>query len=130
MQMFGKLDAVNQVMNVETKYLGQYQLRVAERVTDFNFNAAGLSNRMITPNGDGKNDAVEFKYDNPRASAVSGKVLDTKGSFVASMTQCPDVADCLRWDAASGGRVVPGGVYIYNIEAEGRTFTGTVVVIK
>lgn len=129
-QMYGKLDAVNQVMNVETKYLGQYQLRVAERVTDFNFNPAGLSNRMITPNGDGKNDAVEFKYDNPRASAVSGKVLDIKGSFVATMTQCPDVADCLRWDAASGGRVVPGGVYIYQIEAEGRTFTGTVIVIK
>jgi hypothetical protein len=128
-QMYGKVDELAQVMNVDTKYLGQYQLRSVERVTEFTFNPAGLSNKMISPNGDGKNDAVVFTFDNPRGSEVTGRVLNMKGTVVATMTQGP-IGSSLMWDGSSGGRAVPGGIYIYQIQAEGKTFSGTVLIIK
>ena len=132
LQLYGRLDSANQLMYVQTKYLGQFQLRSAERVGAFVFNAAGVSNRTITPNGDGKNDTVVFTFDNPQFSEVTGKIFDLKGAFVGGMSSDPslDPSTTLIWDGRAGGRVVPGGVYIYQISAEGRTFTGTVVVIK
>ncbi|MBI4377297.1 MAG: gliding motility-associated C-terminal domain-containing protein, partial [Elusimicrobia bacterium] len=132
LQLYGQLDASNQVLSVQTKYLGPYQLRAAERVGSFVFNPAGLTNRMLTPNGDGKNDTVVFTFDNPRFSEVTGKIFDVKGAFVASMYHDPtlDSNTTLVWDGKSNGAVVPGGVYIYQIEAEGRNYTGTVVVVK
>ncbi len=39
--------------------------------------------------------------------------------------------DALAWDGRDKtGHIVPAGVYIYKIEGEGRTFTGTVVVAQ
>ncbi|MFH1723900.1 MAG: gliding motility-associated C-terminal domain-containing protein, partial [Elusimicrobiota bacterium] len=114
---------------LRTQYLGRYQLRAVERVGAFTFDTAGVSNRLITPNGDGLNDSVVFTFDNPRDSAVSGKIFDLKGARVADMFPGP-VADSLEWDARGGGQVVPGGVYIYQIEAEDSVSNGTVVVIR
>jgi gliding motility-associated-like protein len=128
-QLYGKLDAVNQVVAVQTPYLGQYQLRAAERTQSFTFNSANVSNRMVTPNGDGKNDDVLFTFSNPAASEVIGKVFDARGREIATMVPGP-VADSLLWDGKSNGKWVPGGVYIYEIKAEGQTHTGTVIVIK
>jgi gliding motility-associated-like protein len=86
-------------------------------------------NKFITPNGDGLNDAVVFNFDNPKLSSFQGKIYDIRGAFVADMLPGP-VNDSLLWDAKAGGHVVPRGVYMYQIQAEGKTFTGTVVVIR
>lgn len=128
-QLYGKLDVLDRAMIIQTKYLGRYQLRATARAGGFNVNAAGLANRMLTPNGDGKNDSVTVVFDNPMDSAVSGRIYDLKGAFVAPMTQGP-VANSLLWDGRAGGRVVPGGVYIFQVEAEGRTYNGTIVVVR
>ncbi|MFA6094004.1 MAG: hypothetical protein WC986_13780 [Elusimicrobiota bacterium] len=128
-QLYGKLDGGAQVVEVETRNLGRYQLRAVERTGGFTFNAAGISNRMITPNNDGMNDIVVFTFDNPRDSKVTGKIFDLKGAFVGDMTPGP-IAQSLMWDAKAGGKPVPGGVYIYQIESEDKTINGTVVVIK
>ncbi|MBI3298923.1 MAG: hypothetical protein HYZ75_12205 [Elusimicrobia bacterium] len=128
-QFFGKLDEVNKYIVVETRLLGRYQLRSVERTQAFSFDAGGLSSRFLTPNGDGRNDTVIFIYQNPRDSAVSGKVFDLKGAFVSEMGQGP-IVNSLMWDGKSGGSAVPGGVYIFQIKAEDFLFNGTVVVIK
>jgi len=128
-QLYGKADTFDKSMILETKWLGIYQIRSAERVSGFTFNSAGISNRFITPNGDGKNDVVVFTFDNPRDSTVSGKIYDLKGAEVAGMEPGP-LANTLVWDGKSGGRPVPGGVYIYQIQAEGQVHNGTVVVIN
>ncbi|MFA6030070.1 MAG: gliding motility-associated C-terminal domain-containing protein [Elusimicrobiota bacterium] len=128
-QVYGTNDALAQALTVETSNLGRYQLRSVERTAGFTFNAAGISNRMITPNGDGMNDVVIFTFDNPRDSQVSGKIFDLKGAEVTTMVPGP-ASGTLMWDGKAGGGSVPGGVYIYQIEAEGQAFNGTVVVIK
>ena len=129
-QLYGKLDKAAQQLLIETLYTGTYQLRSVERPLAFNFNQAGVSNRLVTPNGDGKNDTVVFTYDNPRDSEVVVRLLDMRGKQVVGSLPAGPVSNSKQWDGTAGGRAVPGGVYIYQIEGEGKTFTGTIVIIR
>lgn len=89
---------------------------------------AGASNRILTPNGDGRNDNVAFQFDNPQFSDVKVKIYDLKGGLVAELG--PTTGAVLVWDGKSGGRTVNGGGYIYIVEGEGRLFRGAVLVVK
>ncbi|MBI4422271.1 MAG: hypothetical protein HY554_01000, partial [Elusimicrobia bacterium] len=60
---------------------------------------------------------------------VEGKIYDTRGAFVADM-KAGAQPDTLTWDGRMNGRVVTGGVYLYEIRSEGKTFNGTVVVAR
>lgn len=130
LQLYGKSNALTQNMFLETKYFGKYQLRTVERVTSFAFNVAGLSNRFVTPNGDGKNDAVVFTFDNPHDTVISGRILDLRGRVVANHLVSGPAPNSLQWDGTAGGRGVPAGMYIYQLDGEGHSFTGTLVVLK
>ncbi|OGR97838.1 MAG: hypothetical protein A2V88_11110 [Elusimicrobia bacterium RBG_16_66_12] len=128
-QLYGKL-AADQTLIVQTKYFGRYQLRSVERTGGFAFNQAGVSNKLVTPNGDGKNDSVVFTYDNPRDSQVIVRLLDIRGKVVVSDLTAGPVSNSKVWDGIAGGRAVPGGIYIYQIESEGRVYSGTIVIVK
>jgi gliding motility-associated-like protein len=130
LQLFGKLDTLDQTMFVQAKFFGTYQMRLAERTGGFSFNAAGVTNRFITPNGDGKNDFTVFKFDNPRSSEVSAKIFDSRGRLVIGSLPAGPFLDSLMWDGKVNGQVVPSGVYIYQLECEDQTYTGTVIIIK
>lgn len=128
--LFGTVDPLTQTVHVQAPYVGTYQIRSVARTDDFSFDLSGLSNKAITPNGDGLNDTVVFTFNNPRASAVSGKIYDVRGRFVSDMRAGPVVGNSLIWDGQANGVVVSRGVYLYEIRAEGKTFSGTVVVIR
>ena len=86
--------------------------------------------RIFTPNGDGFNDKARFELDNPEQLAVTGEVFDIHGARVASL-QPGTSPDVLLWDGKdSDGQVVAGGIYIYQLEFQGKTATGTVVVAR
>lgn len=89
---------------------------------------SGASNRILTPNGDGKNDNVAFQFDNPQFSDVKVKIYDLKGGLVAELG--PTTGGMLVWDGKSNGRTVGGGGYIYIVEGEGRLFRGAVLVVR
>ncbi len=130
-KIFGAVDAVDQTVNVQTGMMGNYQIRTIAQTQSFAFDLSGVSNKVITPNGDGINDTVVFTFDNPLGSAVLGKIYDIRGGFVADLAPGPIAGSSLKWDGRAGnGGVVSQGVYIYQIRAEGKTFTGTVVVVR
>lgn len=129
LQMYGVVDSGERSVRLQTSLLGRYQLRTTERSGSFAADRAGLTNRLITPNGDGKNDTMVFIFDNPQEKEVKGRVYDLRGALVASMKAGP-VGNSLVWDARSGGQTVPGGVYIYQLEADGTIYNGTVVVVR
>jgi hypothetical protein len=129
-QIFGRVDAAAQEVSVQSGLVGNYQVRTVLRNQAFNFDVSGLFNRALTPNGDGLNDTVVFTFDNPKDSGVSGRLYDARGRYVCDMAPGPVAGASLLWDGKAGGGVVPRGVYIYQIQAEGRTFNGTVVVIR
>ena len=50
---------------------------------------------------------------------------------MADLKAGPVPDSTLAWDGKdSGGRVVPGGIYLYQVEANGGTTTGTIVVAR
>jgi hypothetical protein len=86
--------------------------------------------RIFTPNGDLHNDKARFELDNPEQLPVGGSVFDISGARVASL-QSGNSPDVLLWDGKNvDGQVVAGGIYIYQIEFQGKTATGTVVVAR
>lgn len=129
LQMYGDVNAADQSVQLQTRLLGRYQLRTTERTGGFSADRSGLLNRMITPNGDGKNDTMVFIFDNPQNSDVKGKIYDLRGALVATMQPGP-VQNSLVWDAKSKGQVVPGGVYIYQLQSGSNVYNGTVVVVR
>ena len=86
--------------------------------------------RIFTPNGDLHNDKARFEFDNPEQLPVGGSVFDLHGARVASL-QPGNSLDVLLWDGKDAdGQVVAGGIYIYQIEYQGKQATGTVVVAR
>lgn len=111
-------------------FLGSVALSGPRGPDDFSFDAAGgLSNRVLTPNGDAKNDFVVFTFANPRDSAISGRILDLHGKHVSGMSAGP-AANTLSWDGRAAGKTVAAGIYIYVLSGEGRVYSGAVVVIR
>jgi hypothetical protein len=105
------------------------------------FRFFGPLRRVVSPNGDGKNDQAVFCFDNPERLAVAGSVYTLLGSHVADFGQEQRGASAcaaatiggtnfMTWDGKAGGVVVRSGVYIYKLRAEGTSFTGTLLVVR
>ncbi|PIR15892.1 MAG: hypothetical protein COV48_11870, partial [Elusimicrobia bacterium CG11_big_fil_rev_8_21_14_0_20_64_6] len=107
------------------------------------FRFFGPLSRVITPNGDGLNDRIFICFDNFSDSGVSGKIYTLLGSEVASMgpktsrtgiagVSCPtgSLPQFVSWDGTAQGVQVHNGIYVYRIEAEGKTFSGTLLVVR
>jgi len=96
------------------------------------FSFLGASNRFITPNG--KNLNVVFKFDNFDGAAVTGKIYDVTGRFVADTTPPSSNVTMngqLIWDGrSSSGEVVRTGAYVYVVACETSVYRGVVVVIR
>ncbi len=128
-KLFGKVDTLQQMVTVQGINSGDYQIRGVLRDQGLNFDMSQLSNKVLTPNGDGRNDKAVFLLDNPHDASFSGRIFDRSGAFVADMI--PGVlANTLQWDGTGNGRVVPGGVYVYQIRGESKVFSGTLIVIR
>jgi hypothetical protein len=100
-------------------------------VAPMGFTVTSVSNRILTPNGDGRNDNVVVQFENPQFSEVTGRVFDMKGHLVSAMEAVSSAPNTtLRWNGRGDAGVVAAGVYIYVIESEGRLYKGAVLVVK
>ena len=88
-----------------------------------------ISNRFITPNGDGRNDFVSFSLDNPSDVEITGRIYSLRGEHIADMRQGPKPRT-LSWDGRAEGATVPAGIYIYLLVGGDRHQSGTVVVVR
>lgn len=98
-------------------------------------------NRLVTPNGDGRNDTFIFRCHNPRDAGLEAKIFDLSGREVALMrlkqrsTGTPPSVSAsgeyydLEWNPNSDGKKA-GGVYIYQVSVETKVYKGTLVVIR
>lgn len=120
-------------------------LAVAAFAQGAGFAFLGPVSRVLTPNGDRRNDVAFFRFCNPADSGVTGKIYSLLGSEVATLAagprpptgpvSCPtgdpnNWSQSLTWDGRSNGSVVPGGIYVYRITAEQRVYTGTLIVVR
>ena len=127
----GQVDTTNNDVSFTGSRIGKYQIRIASHASGdgSQITLTKVYPRIITPNGDGWNDKAIFQFDNPQLLPLSGKVFDVTGASVASLKAGPDPDSTLEWDGKnSAGVVVPGGVYLYQINLSGSSATGTIVV--
>jgi hypothetical protein len=118
------------VLRVQSRATGKFQVRRSLRATEFTV-LQTAPRKIFTPNGDGVNDVFEVYFENPLDSAIShAKIFDIKGAEVSDF-QLGLSGDSLLWDGRGhDGRIARGGVYIFQIESEGKTFNGTIVLAK
>ena len=129
-KMYGKIDPVGQTVSVDSPNLGIYQIRAQARSAGAVFDLSNMSSRVITPNGDGRNDTLIFLYDpGPNNVVPAGKIFDLRGAYVADLTPGL-VPNTLTWNGFMNGIPVHSGVYVYRITGDGKTFTGTIVVAR
>lgn len=123
----GDVDTAEQTVSIRTKKGGQYQLRQSMKSAKFTLN--NIYPRIFTPNDDGWNDVVNFVYEG-NDDGITGKIFDINGAFVADMAR-GDTIYSLKWNGKnSSNEAVSSGIYIYQIEADGRVINGTIVVAK
>ena len=90
----------------------------------------------FSPDGDGFEDEVRFKFEIPLKSELSLKIYDIKGRLVKTLlNKEPQVSGEIIWDGKSDKeRTVRAGIYVVFMEAEveGRRLTNkaSVVVAK
>lgn len=103
------------------------------------FRFFGPLSRVVTPNGDGVNDRLFICFDNFADSGVTGKLFTVLGSEVASMTWVRSplpgcaggtIPQYATWDGRTTEGAVRSGIYVYRIEAEGKTYAGTLLVVR
>jgi hypothetical protein len=87
--------------------------------------------RVITPNGDSRNDVVFFQFDASVAGLpIDAVIRDVRGARVAGL-EMNAAEDALVWDGRDDdGRASPSGVYIYSIKIGQSHASGTVVVAR
>lgn len=74
--------------------------------------------------------SVKFVIDNPNFSEVNATITDLSGREVRSGLSRKDETT-LVWDGRdSNGRLLPAGVYIYQLQADERVISGSVVLVQ
>ncbi len=88
--------------------------------------------RIMTPNGDSKNDKVFFKFDNSLTGIpLETNVFDVNGAKIGSLQIDNLDSSFLTWDGRSdSGSTVSAGIYIYSIKIGKSLATGTIVVAR
>jgi len=123
-----RTDADEQVLTIKTRKLGIYKIKESFAATEFTLNK--VYPRIFTPNNDGLNDAVNFEYDNPNEKGVVCRIFDIRGALVRQL-DIGQTETSFAWDGKDEKRkVAPSGVYIYQLEAEGKVINGTVILAK
>ncbi len=82
--------------------------------------------KIITPNGDGKNDIATFLFANPLDNTKI-EIFDMTGHRIRTLFSATDNG----WDGRDeNGSVVESGVYIYQFKTDGKLVSGLVAVAK
>ena len=131
-------------------------LGAAALAQNLGFHFYGPVSRYVTPSTPTSGHAAVFCFDNPANSGVTGAIFNLVGRQVAtfisatagsvvdnlptstlSVQRACNQAEALPgslqfavWDGTANGTFVHSGLYIYRVQAEGGTYTGTLVVVK
>jgi hypothetical protein len=125
----GQVNATDDTVSFTGSRAGRYQIRAASHLSGLVLTR--VYPRIITPNGDGWNDKAIFEFDNPQLLPLSGKMYDITNALVATLKPGPNPDASLEWDGKdSGGKVVPGGIYMYQVDVGGTPASGTIVVAR
>jgi hypothetical protein len=125
----GEVDTGQKSITIRTRLFGRYRVEVVKKAGRFMI--SNVEPKIFSPNeSNSVISRVRFYIENPNGVEVKGTIYDREGREVRSNIEA-EQANVLYWDGrGSDGTIVKSGVYIYQIEADGKTENGTVVVAK
>jgi hypothetical protein len=100
------------------------------------FRFDGPLSRIITPNGDSLNDIGIICFDNFADSEVEAKIYTLLGAQVAVLRKVNARGGCPAGNREQYFEFEPralglrNGVYVYQVKAEGLSFSGTFLVVR
>ncbi|MFA5858222.1 MAG: fibronectin type III domain-containing protein [Elusimicrobiota bacterium] len=131
----GSKDTSAKTVSVRYIYSGTFKLQKVEKSDKFE--VTKITSKIFTPQLEdetGVLNRARFYCNNPKGSKTVGKVFNLMSALVQDKLDVESEGNgvtVLYWDGKDkSGKVVDSGVYIYQIEADGRVQTGTVVVAK
>jgi hypothetical protein len=112
-----------------SRRIGQYALKLDTLADEFTLN--WVKPRIFTPEeSGGVINEVRFGFENPNFAEVTIKIYDISGAEIRT-TLRREGENVMVWDGRdNSGSIVRAGMYIYQIEADGKVLNGTVVVAK
>lgn len=121
----GVSDVGNQTVFADVSHLSDYCV-MYQSASSF----SGAKPNPFTPNGDGINDYVEVRFENPDNRKVKFYIFDLTGTKVRAKDYDAGTVS-VTWDGRdTGNRVVEGGAYIWQVEMGSRVVNGVVVVAR
>jgi hypothetical protein len=127
------VDKTKKLIYFKTAYLTKVQLRTVVNPNEFNF--IDCKPRIITPDSSpGENDIAFFIFNNPKASEVVISIYDinsVKVNEIITREDSSTVGSYVGWNGKDfDNKYVRPGVYIYQVESEGKKFKGSIVVAR
>ena len=108
-------------LKASTLYLGEYALIYSSMNNDVELLSIDSSAKILTPNGDGRNDNVEFFLTLKKDSLVSLEIYDSNGRLIKRLAQeqgmTSGINSNLIWDGRDvNGELVDSGIYVYHVK--------------
>ena len=130
LRLGGEVDENEQSLTLTTMRSGLFATRQTLVATDFSILSVE-PRKIFTPTGTAPHNHFTVRVDNPKDSVISqAAIYNLEGFFVSGMTAASDGVS-YYWDGTNDlGQLAPMGVYIYQLQVEGKTFNGTVVLVK
>jgi len=112
-----------------SRRLGRYGIKFAALAAEFTLNR--VVPKIFTPEESNTViNSVRFYFENPNFAEVSIGIFDITGAKIRSNLR-REGENVMVWDGRNdGGEIVRGGIYIYQIEADGKIINGTIVAAK
>ncbi|MBN1897223.1 MAG: gliding motility-associated C-terminal domain-containing protein, partial [Spirochaetes bacterium] len=119
-------DYGNKTIQVKIDSLGDYCIGAwassGGKIANFS-----ISGSLLTPNGDGRNDAIIFSFDSSLSDdRIEIKIYDSLGRLIKTLKEGQRSWFGLDEDGAK----VKSGLYIYKVQAEKDYIAGKVVVTR
>ena len=91
------------------------------------FRLTDITPKIFSPDEDGN---MRFSFKNPNFAEVTIRIFDITGAEIkGNLTR--ETEEIMFWNGTDkSDKVVRGGIYIYQVEADGEVFNGTVVVVR
>jgi len=112
---------------------GIFLLPLTKKQANFSgFTLLEVRPRIFTPEEeDQRINQVRFIFQNPNFVEVTVKIFDINGVLIRRNLPQEKENNVIVWDGKDDrGRKVKSGIYLYQIEAEGKVFKGVIIVAK
>jgi hypothetical protein len=125
----GEVDPYDRSITLRTKTLGQFAIQFEERA--MSFKVTSVEPKIFSP--DEANTVISrtrIYIENPNYSEVASAIFDLRGNVIRRNLP-REMETVLYWDGRdTSGTIVPSGIYLYQIEVDGKVVNGTIVVAK